>query len=118
MRSRTTLQPNLHDTVVLARCGQHRLTLADIYTDRLLAIDVGTGLTGRDHWQGVPVVGGCHKDEIQFLLSQHFAVVGVGARGLAGFLAGSRHFSCRLERLAVDIAQPDYLDGLDLDQAE
>src|SRR5262249_21573665 len=43
------LRADLHDALVLARGGDHRLALDNIDADRLLHVDVGAGLAGSNH---------------------------------------------------------------------
>ena len=81
-------------------------------------VDVGPGLDGGDHRQGVPVVGRGDQDDVEVLLLEHLAVVGVGARLLLRGLAGGDHVGGLGQHLLVDVAERDDLDGRDLDEPE
>src|SRR5215471_85544 len=54
VRSAFSLCADLNDALMLARGVQHRLTLAHIPADRLLAINVSTGFHRGNGMQGVP----------------------------------------------------------------
>ncbi len=118
MRGAAALGADLHDPLVLAGRGQHRLALGHVDADRLLDIDVGPRLDGRDHRQGMPVVGRGDQDDVQVLLLEHLAVVGVGARGLLRGLAVRDDLGGLGQHLLVDVAQRNDLDRRDLDQPE
>ena len=75
VRRAAPLGADLDDPLVLAGGGDHGLTLDHVDADRLLHIDVGAGLDGGDHRQGVPVVGRGDQDDVQVFLRQHLAVV-------------------------------------------
>ena len=47
VRRAAALRADLHDALVLARGGQHRLALDHVDADRLLHVDVGPGLRRR-----------------------------------------------------------------------
>ena len=112
------LQADLHHPVVLAGGGEHRLALDDVDADGLLAVDVGSGLAGRDHGQGMPVIGRGDQDEVKFLAGEHLPVVGIRAGLLARLLAGRGHPGGFPQRPAVDVAQRNDVDRLHLDEAE
>ena len=118
VRRAAALGADLHDPLVLARGGEHRLALDHVDADRLLHVDVGAGLDGGDHRQGVPVVGRGDQDDVEVLLLEHLAVVGVGPRRLLRGLARGDHLGGLGEHLLVDVAERDDLDRRDLDQAE
>ena len=105
VRRAAALGAHLHDPLVLAGRGQHGLPLGHVDADRLLDVDVGAGLDGRDHRQGVPVVGRGDQDDVEVLLLEHLAVVAVGARRLLRGLPVGDHArrprpasSCRRRR--------------------
>ena len=62
VRSRASLQADLHHALVLARRGEHGLAFQDVNADRLLAVDIGTRLASGDHRQGVPMIRRCDQD--------------------------------------------------------
>ena len=74
------LGSHLHDPPVLAGRGEHGLAFHHVHADRLLHVDIGTGLDGGNHGQGVPVVGRGDEDDVQVFLRQHLPVVRVGPR--------------------------------------
>ena len=105
VRRAAALGADLHDPLVLAGGGEHGLALDHVDADRLLDVDVGPGLDGGDHRQGVPVVGRGDQDDVEVLLLEHLAVVGVGARRLLRRLPVGDHArrprrasSCRRRR--------------------
>ncbi len=112
------LGAHLHDPLVLAGRGQHGLALGHVDADRLLDINIGARLDGRDHRQGVPVVGRGDQDDVQVLLLEHLAVVGEGARSLLRGLPVGDDVGGLGQHLLVDVAQRDDLDRRDLDQPE
>ena len=118
VRRAAALRADLHDALVLARGGEHGLALDHVHADRLLHVDVGAGLDGRDHRQGVPVVGRGDQHDVEVLLLEHLAVVAVGARLLLRGLARGDHLGGLGQHLLVHVAQRDDLDRRDLDQAE
>ena len=118
VRRAAALRADLHDPLVLARRGEHGLALDHVDADRLLHVDVGPGLDGGDHRQGVPVVGRGDQDDVEVLLLEHLAVVGVGARLLLRGLPRGDHLGGLGQHLLVDVAQRDDLDRRDLDQPE
>ena len=118
VRRAPALGADLHDPLCFARRGQHGLALDHVHADRLLDIDVGPGLDGGDHRQGVPVVGRGDQDDVEVLLLEHLAIVGVGARGLLRGLARGGHLGGIGEHLLVDVAERDDLDRSDLDEPE
>ena len=65
------LRSHLHHALVLARGGDHGLAFDHIDADRLLHVDIGAGLDGGDHGQGVPVVGRGDQDDVEVLLREH-----------------------------------------------
>ena len=81
-------------------------------------VDVGPGLHGGDHRQGVPVVGRGDQDDVEVLLLEHLAVVGVGPRLLLRDLAPCDDLGGLGQHLLVDVAQGDDLDRRDLDEPE
>ena len=118
VRRAAALRADLHDPLVLAGRGQHGLALDHVHADRLLHVDVGAGLDGRDHRQGVPVVGRGDQHDVEVLLLEHLAVVAVGARLLLRRLARGDHLGGLGQHPLVDVAQRDDLDRRHLDQAE
>ena len=118
MRRAAALRADLHDPLVLARGGQHRLALDHVDADRLLHVDVGPGLDGGDHRQGVPVVGRGDQHDVEVLLLEHLAVVAVGPRLLLRRLPRGDQLGRLGQHPLVDVAQRDDLDRRDLDQAE
>ena len=118
VRRAAALRADLHDALVLAGGGQHGLALGHVDADRLLHVDVGPGLDGGDHRQGVPVVGRGDQDDVEVLLLEHLAVVGVGARLLLRGLPAGDHVGGLGQHLLVDVAQRDDLDRRDLDEPE
>ena len=118
VRRAAPLRADLHDALVLARRGEHRLAFDDVDADRLLDVDVGPGLDGRDHRQRVPVVGRADQHDVEVLLLEHLAIVAVGARRLLRRLPRRDQLGGLGEHPAVDIAQRDDLDRRDLDQPE
>src|SRR4030095_10366376 len=85
------LRADLHDALVLARRGEHRLAFDDIDADRLLAVNNRTRFAGSDHVQGVPMIGRADERDIEVLLPEHLAVVAVDARFLFGKLSRPDH---------------------------
>ena len=118
VRRAAALGADLHDPLVLAGRGQHGLALGHVDADRLLDVDVGARLDGRDHRQGVPVVGRGDQDDVQVLFLEHLAVVGVGARSLLRGLPVGDDLGGLGQHLLVDVAQRNDLDRRDLDQPE
>ena len=114
----TALGAHLNDPPMLARRGQHGLGLGHIHADRLLDVDIGPGLHGGDHRQGVPVVGRGDQDDIEVFLLEHLAVVGVGPRFLFRGLARRDDFGGLGQHLLVDVAQGDDLDRGHLEEPE
>ena len=112
------LGAHLDDALVFPRRGQHGLALGHVHADRLLDVDVGPGFDGGDHRQRVPVVGRGDQDDVQVLLLEHLAIVGIGARGLLRGLARGGHLGGMGEHLLVDVAEGNDLDRSDLDQPE
>ena len=80
VRRAAALRADLHDALVLARGGEHRLAFDDIDADRLLHPDVQPGPHRRDHRQRVPVVRRGDQDDVEILLAEHLAIVAVGPR--------------------------------------
>ena len=80
MRRAAALHAHLHDALVLARRGQHRLPFGDVHADRLLNVDVGAGLRRLDHRQRVPVIGRGDEDDVEILLREHLAIIAERAR--------------------------------------
>ncbi len=112
------LSAHLHRPAVLARGGQHGLTLHDVHARGLLHVDVGACLAGFDHGQRVPVVGGADHHHLEVLLGQHLPVIAVGP-GLLARLLPLGHQGGRLgQHPSVDITQRNHLHGSDLDQAQ
>ena len=64
------------------------------------------------------MVGRGDQDDVEVLLLEHLAVVGVGARRLLRRLAVGDHLGGLGQHLLVDVAQRDDLDRRDLDQPE
>ena len=75
---------HLHDPLVLAGGGEHRLALLDRHRDRLLDEDVLPRLAGHGRRQGVPVVRRGVDDDVDRLVFEEPPEVGVGDRALAG----------------------------------
>ncbi len=98
VRRAAALRADLHDPLVLAGRGQHGLALGHVDADRLLHVDVGARLDGRDHRQGVPVVGRGDQDDVEVLLLEHLAVVAVRCAASSSTPAGRR--PCRRPRPA------------------
>ena len=118
VRRAPALGADLHDPLVLASGGEHRLAFADVDADRLLDINVGPALDGRDHRQGVPVVGRGDQDEVKVFAAEHLAVVGEQRRRLLRLLPRGDQLGRVGEHRLVHVAERDDLDGRDLDQAE
>ena len=97
---------------------QHGLAFGHVHADRLLDVDVQSGLAGGDHRQGVPVVGSGDQDDVQVPLLEHLAVVGEGARGLLRRLAVGDDLGGLGEHLLVNVAERDDLHRRDLDEPE
>ena len=57
MRCTFALGANLHHSLVLSRGIEHRLALANVPADRLLAVNVRTRFDCRDSLQRVPMIG-------------------------------------------------------------
>lgn len=100
------------------RGGDHRLAFDHVDADRLLDVDVGSGLHGGDHWQGVPVIGGGNEHQVEVLFGEHLAVVAVGPRFLLRHLPDGDHFGRLGQHPLVHVAERDHFDGGDLQQAE
>ena len=64
------------------------------------------------------MVGRGDQDDVEVLLLEHLAVVGVGARRLLRRLPVGDDLGGLGEHLLVDVAQRDDLDRRDLDQPE
>ena len=113
VRRALALRADLHHALVLAGRGEHRLAFEHVDADRLLQIDVGAGLDGGDGVQRVPVVGRADEHDVEVLLLEHLAVVGVGRGGF-----WLRPLPGDLDRLGehvlVRIAEGDDLDRRDL----
>ncbi len=118
MRRAAALRADLDDALVFARGGEHSLAFDDIDADRLLHIDIRAGLDRGDHRQGVPVVGRGDQDDVEVLLLEHLAVIGVGAGLLLRELARGDDIGRLSEHLLIDVAERDDLDRRDLDQTE
>ncbi len=112
------LRADLHDAVVLTRGVDHRLTLGHVNADRLLHVDIEPGFDGRDHRQGVPVVGRGDEDEIEVFFRQHLTIIAIEARRLLRLLPRGDDLARLGEHFLVDVAERDDLDGRDLDQPE
>ena len=63
--------PTCTTRLCLRAAVDHRLAFDHVHADRLLHLDVGPGLDGRDHRQGVPVVGRADQDDVEVLLLEH-----------------------------------------------
>jgi hypothetical protein len=98
--------------------SKHGLALDHVDADRLLHVDVGPRLDGRDRRQGMPMVRRGDQHEVQVFLFEHFAVVAVEAGFLPRPLPGSRQLGRLAEHPLVDVAQGDDLDGRHLEQTE
>ena len=118
VRRAAALGAHLHDPLVLAGRGQHRLALGHVDADRLLDVNINAGLDGRDHRQGMPVVGRGDQDDVEVFFLEHLAVVGERARSLLRGLAVGDDVGGLGQHLLVDVAQRDDLDRRDLDQPE
>ena len=118
VRSTAALGSHLHDPPVLARGGDHGLSLGHVDADRLLNVDIGAGLHRGDHGQGVPVVGRGDEHDVEIFLGQHLAVIAVGPGLLLGSLAGGRQLGGLGEHLRIDVAERDHFHRGNLDQAK
>ena len=119
VRRAAALRADLHDALVLAGGGEHRLALDHVHADRLLHVDVGPGLDGGDHRQGVPVVGRADQDDVEVLLLEHLAVVAVGPRLLLRRSAAAATSSAASASIFLSTSHSDDdLDRRDLDEAE
>ena len=118
MGSALSLGADLNDAVVLASGGEHGFAFHDVDADRFLHVDMGTGLDGVDHLQGMPVVGAADEDDVQVLFGEHLAVVGVGSGDLARLLTLADEFGGVGEHVGIHIADGDHVNGRNLDQSE
>ena len=116
VRRAAALGAHLHDPLVLAGRGQHGLPLGHVHADRLLDVNVSAGLDGRDHRQGMPVVGRGDQDDVEVLFLEHLAIIGERARSLLRSLPAGDDIGGLGQHLLVDVAQRDDLDRRDLDQ--
>src|SRR5580700_7424601 len=87
MRSAAPLGADLHNAIMFTGGSQHCLAFGNIYTDRLLAIDVDARLTSGYHWQSMPMVRRPDQNDVKILLLEHIPVIGVGSRPLVRCLA-------------------------------
>ena len=117
VRRAAALGADLHDALMLTGSGQHGLAFGHIDADRLLHIDIGASLDGRDHRQGVPVIGRRDQDDIQVFFLEHFAIIAIGARSFFGRLAVRDHVGGAGQHLLVDVTERHDLDRRDLEQA-
>ena len=118
VRRAAPLGADLDDAAQLA-CGlQHGLAFDHVDADRLLQVEVGPGLHGGDRGKRVPVVGRGDQNDVEILLRQHLAVVAIGARRFLRSLARGHDLGGLGQHLAIDVAQRDDLDRLDLDQPQ
>ena len=78
VRRAAPLRADLHDALVLAGGGHHRLAFDNVDADRLLHPDIGAGLDGRDHRQRVPVVRRADQHDVEISFLQHLAIIGIG----------------------------------------
>jgi hypothetical protein len=118
MRGAAALGADLHDALVLARGRQHGLAFDDVHTDGLLAVKIRAGFDRGNHRQRMPVIRRGHFDDVQVLLLEHLAIVGVGA-GLLLACLPRRHDVGRLgEHFLIDIAKRNDLHRRDLNEPE
>ena len=118
VRCAAALRSHLHDASVLARGGHHCLALDHVHADGLLTPHVGARLDRGNHGERVPVIGRVDEDDVEILLGEHLAIIGIGARTVLRRLA-LRHSIGRVrQHLLIHIAHRDDLDGRDLDQTK
>ena len=118
VRRAPPLRPDLHDPLVLAGRGDHRLALDHVDADRLLDVHVGPGLHGGDHGQGVPVVGGRDQDYVEAAGLEHRPVVGISlGRLLRGLPTGDDPRGLG-EHRRVDVAERNDFHRRDLDEPQ
>ena len=67
--------PTCTTRCVLAGRGQHGLPFPHVDADRFLNVNVHARLDGRDHRQGVPVIGCADQDDVEVLLLEQLSVV-------------------------------------------
>ena len=58
------------------------------------------------------------QDDVEVLLLEHLAIVGIGARSFLRGLSAGDDFRSLGQHLLVDVAERDDLDGRDLNEAE
>ena len=118
MRRAAALGADLHDAYAFAGRGEHDLAFNDIDTDRLLDINIGAGLDGGNHGQGVPMVGRGNEHHVEILFLQHFPVIAVDARLLFRSLACRDHFGGIAQHVFVHVAKRNHFHRSDLDEAK
>ncbi len=118
VRRAAPLGADLHNAFVLPGSRHHGLPLGDVHADRFLHVDVGAGLDGRDHGQGVPVVRSADEHDVEVLFLEHVAVVAMGAWLLFRLLPLGNEVGGLGQHPAIDVAQRHDLDRGDLNQAE
>ena len=118
VRRAAPLRAHLHHALMLSRGGQHGLAFDDVDTDGLLHVDIGPGLDGGDHGQGVPVIRRRDLDDVEVFLLEHLAIVVVEARLLFGALAGGDEIGGLGQHLLVHVAERDDFDRCDLHQTQ
>ena len=105
VRRAAPLRADLHDALVLARGGEHRLAFDDIDADGLLAVDIRAGFDRRDHVQRVPVIGRADQHDVEIFLLQHLAIIAVEARLLFRDLARRDDLRRVGKHLLIDVAE-------------
>jgi hypothetical protein len=116
MRGALPLSADLDHAAVFPGSGQNGFAFDHIHADRLLQVDVRTSLDRRDRVQRVPVIGRTDDHDIQVLLLQHLAVIGIAARRFAGFLPLAGDFQRSGQHPLVGVADRDDLDRRNLNQ--
>src|SRR5262249_36394307 len=86
MRRRAPVRSHLDNAAVVPRGTNHSAAFLDSVTDGLLNIDVGARLDRGDGHQRMPVVRRRYYDDLRALALEHFSIILVSLRLVAGEL--------------------------------
>ena len=118
VRSAAPLGAHLDDAVHFSRGCQHGLAFEDIHTDGFLHIDIGTGFQRGNQVERMPMIGRADQHNIEVPFLQHFPVIAVRARRLAGNLAGGHQIGRVGQHPAVNVAERHDLNRGHLEEPE
>src|SRR5262249_34668760 len=86
MRRRAPVRSHLDDAVVVSRGTNHRAAFLDSVADGLFDVDVSARLDRGDSHQRMPVVRRRYYDDLGALALEHFSIILVSLRLVAGEL--------------------------------